>query len=443
MLNITKNLALASALMVAGLAHSIPQRWNGPANDDDTGTGVAVDAAGNSFTVGTADSNGGPRKDVVIVARNAAGNVLWQRLYDGGLAADEFGRAIVLDGFGNLFVMAEANNPGTGRDVLILKYTVFGAPVARQYFNGAANGDDVPKDIAYDPFNFVVVVGSSQNAAGNADGLVIRMMDNLLAGASNTWNGAANGFDQFNAVALDQLGNIYLTGQTFGGASGNNFLYQQYATNLMLGVSRTYNGLGNGSDVGVDIAYELPGIIHIAGTTYSGAASGDDMFAMRFPRNKNWLIATKRYDRGAGSNDRAVALAVGPMSSTVVVGTSVGATTDLAVVRFSSTLAIQWAYNLDGPAMGIDAATSVATLGNDTFVTGASEGATGMDAITIGLNNAGAPLWGTRYDFAGNFDSGAQVVVNPMGVFIAGTSIDVMQDQFTDRMSPITGVSPW
>ena len=206
--------------------------------------------------------------------------------------------------------------------------------------------------------------------------------------------------------------------------------------------SRSFNGPGNGTDVGVDIAYVNPGYLHVAGTSYGGAASGDDIIVMRFPRNKSWLTV-KRYDRGGGSNDRATALAVGSFNSTVVVGTSVGATTDLAVVRFSQALAIQWAFNYDGPAMGVDAGLSVATLGNNTFVTGISQGATSMDAMTIGLDGFGVPIWGNRYDFMGNFDGAAQVVANPMGVFIAGTSVDVMADQFTDRLNPATGASPW
>ena len=187
-------MALASLLALVGTAHSAPRRWAAPGNPIDTGSSIAVDAAGNSYTAGTSTLVAGNGTDVVLVARNPAGNIMWQRNYDGGLGADESAISVLLDGFGNVFVLASADNPGTGKDILVLKWTVVGVPVNRYYFNGAANGDDVARDFAYDPANFVVIAGGTTNAAGNMDTLVIRAMDNLIAAAFRTWNGAANSF---------------------------------------------------------------------------------------------------------------------------------------------------------------------------------------------------------------------------------------------------------
>ncbi|MBS1724919.1 MAG: SBBP repeat-containing protein [Armatimonadetes bacterium] len=437
-------LALVAIALASG-ASATPKRWNGPANLNDTGTGVAVDGAGNTFTVGTTDTGGANGKDVVVVARQPNGSVLWTRQFDLGLGLDEIGKKIVYDTFGNVFVLAQFDDPGTGTNILVVKYTIGGAYMGRLVYNGPFNLDDVPTDIKYDTTNFVVVTGSSMTPAGTTDAVIVRMMDNMSGFAFRLFNGPANGDDVFNAVAVDPLGNMYVTGTTWAGFRRNDLVFVKFAPNFILLAQRFFNGIVGRDDYGIDITVDNAGWVMIAGTTNNGPVNNDDILVLKFFWTGGGYIQ-RFYDRGAGSNDRAVAIASAPGSSPVVVGTSEAGNTDVCLLKFPPALgAPQWALNYNGPANRDDVPTSLALDAAQIYVSGRSGSAAGdFDSSTLAVSLAGAPLWANTYDFAGLFDSGSQVVASPAGVFVSGTSNGAAgSDQTTDRLNPATGASMW
>jgi len=235
-------------------------------NLDDEGNGIAVDGAGNAYVTGQTFSttfpgvgagsiqpaNGG-NVDVFVTKINAAGTAIVYSTFLGG-TGDELGFAIAVDGSGNAHVagatslsttfpgitagsLQPAN--GGGFDAFVTKINAAGTAVVYSTFLGGS-GDDYGNGIAVDAAgnafvtgstastNFPGVTGSSiQPAYGgdSTDGFVTEIDPAGAAIVFSTYLGGS-GRDVANGIALNAVGDVYVTGTTqsaaFPGVSGSS-----------------------------------------------------------------------------------------------------------------------------------------------------------------------------------------------------------------------------
>jgi hypothetical protein len=147
------------------------------ATNNDYAYGLAVDADGSVYVTGSSLG------DFATVKYDAAGNELWVRLYDAG--AGDQGSAISLDGAGGVYVTGTSYGTGT----TLYDYAT----------------------VAYDP-------------AGNQRWV-------------QRYNGPGNNYDQPHAVAVDELGNVYVTGQSGGSGTASDLATIKYAPTGTSGVA--------------------------------------------------------------------------------------------------------------------------------------------------------------------------------------------------------------
>ena len=235
-------------------------------SDLDEGLGIAVDAAGNAYVTGHTFSTTFPGVgaasiqpaeggfgDAFVTKINAAGTAIVYSTFLGG-TGDELGFAIAVDGSGNAYVagatslsttfpgitagsLQPAN--GGGFDAFVTKINAAGTAVLYSTFLGG-NGDDfgngIAVDAAGDAFvtgstastNFPGVTGSSiQPAYGgdSTDGFVTEIDPAGAAIVFSTYLGGS-GRDAANGIALNAVGDVYVTGTTqsaaFPGVSGSS-----------------------------------------------------------------------------------------------------------------------------------------------------------------------------------------------------------------------------
>ncbi len=224
-------------------------------SETDEGSGIAVDASGNAYVTGSTRSANFPVVspfqssnngfDVFVTKLNSSGNALLYSTYLGGsVSFGDFGGDIAVDSSGNAYV--------TG--------TTFSTdfPMANPFQAGLNGTSDA----------FVAKL--------NADGSAL-LYSTYLGGS-----GTENPDDPVDGgIAVDGLGNAYVTGTTFstdfptvnplqaahGGGIDDAFVTKLNPTGSAL-VYSTYLG-GDGGESGTSIAVDSSGNAYVTGSTFS------------------------------------------------------------------------------------------------------------------------------------------------------------------------------
>lgn len=142
---------------------------------------------------------------------------------------DDRGSAIAVDNSGNTIVVGLSHDSVTGDDILIIKYNAAGNRqwVCRQ--NGLlAAGDDEATAVAVDDSGNVYVTGAAKGYDATTDYLTLRYSPSGILNWSRRTSGSASGDDVPKAVALGPDGYLYVTGFSANAATGNDFLTVKY-----------------------------------------------------------------------------------------------------------------------------------------------------------------------------------------------------------------------
>ncbi|HEX4321831.1 MAG TPA: chitobiase/beta-hexosaminidase C-terminal domain-containing protein, partial [Acidobacteriaceae bacterium] len=255
------------------LVYSTYLGGSGNNGNGDQGNGIAVDASGDAYIVGTAYSTNFPvnagayqtqdnaatgNSTVFVSELNAAGTALIYSTYLGGSGGD-FGYGIGLDAANNAYITGATYS------------TDFPVTCGALQLNN-------PSTTAGAPTAFV--------ASLKSDGAVL-LYSTYLGGEGNTSTTTAQG-DVAQAIAVNPAGNAYVTGytfspnfpvtdqafqQTFAGSAAlsNAFVTELNLTGTAL-VYSTYlggSGAAGGGDYGNGIALDSSGDAFIAGSTGS------------------------------------------------------------------------------------------------------------------------------------------------------------------------------
>jgi Beta-propeller repeat/FG-GAP-like repeat len=292
-------------------------------NDANTGYGITVDAAGEAYVTGATESPNFPTtagafqttngcggctggRDAFVTKFNAAGSGLVYSTYLGGNNAD-WGYGIAVDDAGNAYVTGQTGSP-----------------------------------------NFPTTAGSFQPANGGGYDAFVTKLNPAGSGlVYSTYLGGSAG-DQGNGIAVDDAGDVYVTGWTSsGGGQSTNFpttagafqtafaggLYDAFVTKFTPAGSLVYSTYlgGSAQDFGYGIAVDAAGNAYVTGSTYStdfpttGAfqpAKGDtggvsDVFVTKF--NPTGFLLYSTY-LGGNNDDFGYAIAVDAGGNAYVTG---------------------------------------------------------------------------------------------------------------------------
>jgi len=242
------------------------------------------------------------------------------------------------------------------------------------------------------------------------------------------YNGPGNYYDIAYSLALDDSGNVYVTGSSYGG-SGTNDDYctiKYNSSGVQQWVAR-YNGPGNFYDVANSIAVDGAGNVYVTGWSY-GIWTGRDYCTIKYNSAgvQQWV---KRYSGGTDSDDVARSIAVDGSGNVYVTGHSYGGSgtrSDYCTIKYNSAGVQQWVARYNGPGNYDDVAFSIALDGSgNVYVTGGSYGGgTSYDYCTIKYNSSGDTVWVRRYNGPGNYDDEAySITVDGSGnVYVTGYS---------------------
>ena len=288
----------------------------------DFGQAIALDSSGNAYVAGSTESTDFPTvnplqvgkvgsSDAFVTKINPSGTGLVYSTYLGGSGADS-ARAVAVDGSGNLYLAGytlsidfptqnplQSSNRG-GSDVFVAELNAAGSGLVYSTYLGGSRQDRA-FGLALDASGSVYVAGDTQSTDfpvtsnalqasnhGQGDAFVSKLALGGSALVYSTFLGGS-GPDQAAAVALDSLGDAYVTGLTQSsdfltadplqrilgiagaGSCGMNLCPDVFLSKLGPSgavVYSTYLG-GSGADSGQAVALDSSGAVYLAGSTAS------------------------------------------------------------------------------------------------------------------------------------------------------------------------------
>ncbi len=331
--------------------------------DVDKGKGIAVDSFGNAYVVGETSSTDFPTtgvpygdawgRAVFVTKINASGNGHVYSTYFGGSGLDA-GYGIAVDDSGNAYVTGYTESSdfpvqspiygysGNG-DAFVAKISASGDSLVYSTYLGGSGSDDAI-GIAVDDSGSVYVTGSTKSSdfkttpspvsvyAGNGDAFLTKL-DAAGSLVYSRYLGGGNA-DRGHSLAVDDGGNVYLTGRTKSpgiattgaydegcGTDGNCNYGTSYWNDAYITkvdgtgnvVYWTYLG-GSAADQGCGIAVDVSGNAYVVGR------SGSSDFPVESP--------IQGHGTYAGGNDDAFVAKVSASGAALSYSTYLGGAGD-------------------------------------------------------------------------------------------------------------------
>ena len=262
------------------------------------------------------------------------------------------------------------------------------------------------------------------------------------------YNGPGNLNERAYSLAVDDSGNVYVTG---GGAddmsdSLNDYVTIKYDSSGDTMWVRTYDGPASSDDDALAIVLDDLGNVYVTGISignglfYDGATIKYD--------NLGNLLWVKRYDGPASRDDGFIDLAVDSSGNVYVTGASEDAVgnMDYVIIKYNSNGDTVWVRNYNGPGNGYDFTydISVDAIGN-VYVTGWSDsGGWPNDFATIKFDSLGDTLWVRRYVGSSWDDFFPSLAIDDAGyVYITGGSWNGSNDDYVTIKYDSNGDSVW
>lgn len=283
-------------------------RFNGTANGDDFASAIAVDATGNVYVAGYGKNAAGKFQYTTIKYDNT-GNQVWRKIYNGPGASDDFASSVALDMAGNVYVTGKSKGIGSDFDYATLKYSNDGTPLWVARYNGPDNTADEAAQVVVDEAGNVYVAGASKGPGSDYDFATVK----YNAGGTELWvaryNGPANKIDKAVVLALDPIGNLIVAGSSEHAGGKSDYTTLKYSpAGDQLWVVR-YNGPALDDDQVNSLALDPVGDVYVTGGS-KGSGTGYDFATVKYRNADGAEMWVSRFNSGGGNNDTAMALAV-------------------------------------------------------------------------------------------------------------------------------------
>ncbi len=383
-------------------------RYNGEGSAFDETIGLFLEKSGRVKVIGkTGRQSAGygvvtysPNGDELAVA-NFAGP-----FYD----IDDIVNPTAFDSLGNIYVTGTAFDSITRTNFYTVKFDPLGNKLWEAYYNGSGNSWDRPTGLAIDQLGNVYVTGSSEGVGENFDFVTVKYNQQGIEQWAQRFDGPGGYSDFPEAITLDRQGNVYVAGSSANDFANNpiqtDYTVIAYDPAGLLKWARHYNGTAGDVDVASAIQTDDEGNIYVTGRS-EGVNSQYDYVTIKYSQAGEALWVA-RYNGPENSDDWPYALAVDGSGNVYVTGYK-------ATVKYDSNGQQQWAVQDGGAFLAVDEAGSVYI----TAVRGAQS-----DIVTSKYDTEGIEQWAIAYTGPGfSFDSPTGLALSKEGdVYISGTT---------------------
>lgn len=353
------------------------QNYRAVNNNGAFGRAIHVDAAGNVYVTGESAIYSGGANRALVIKYSPSGTQLWSYLFAYSTAYNG-GYDIITDLTGNVYVTGEyATNVITYNNIFLVKFGPTGNLINQTFYHSASEG---ARKIALDGAG-KIIIGGYINASDSLGFIALKYEQNLdfvwatriginignqnvidmtvdinsniiLAGTEGTsldyitvkinpsgnvvWRNlynSATGWDLCKAVATDNSGNVYITGETgtFGFPLSYKMTTIKYEPNGNQQWITSDPGVTNDGFHGYNIAIDDSANVYVTGQSYSNS----NIITVKYNTagTLKWNIL---YNGTGNSTDIGVSVGVDNSGNTYVAGNSFGSGTgyDIAIIKY-------------------------------------------------------------------------------------------------------------
>ncbi|MFC2157606.1 SBBP repeat-containing protein [Acidobacteriota bacterium] len=291
--------------------------YQGPGNIDSVRC-LRLDDSGNVYVTGRS-WDGIDRWEMTTIKYDNNLNLVWKTTIRDN--PGQSGYDIAVNSItGHVYVVGAQDRPGTRDDFFVQQYDASGNPGWTYHAVGPGNVNDIGRAIALDDSGNIYVTGIISQADGNRDIYTTKLdSSGTEMWTAQTYNGPGNGHDYGNHVKVDGNGDVFVAGISPGIGSGSDFVLIKYDTDGHEQWVRRYDGEGL-SDGTVFLELDSSGNAYIFGTSAT-SLNGSDIVTMKYDTNGN-LIWFMRYNNPRNQSDNCWGLKVDSNGNVYVIGST-------------------------------------------------------------------------------------------------------------------------
>lgn len=348
-----------------------------------------------------------PLLSAALIVAHAPAASGWQVELDGGASDSDITRATVVDGADNVISVGRLIS-SSSCELAVIKHDPAGNELWRTV---VSSNPDPPGpgrvdceqafSVAVDASNHIAVAGALFDAVEGIGFAVVRLdpEGNVLWTRRHDGDSVDGG--RAHSVAVDSTGNIFVTGRVGHVSLTPDILVVSYAPDGSLRWQRTFNGVSDESDIGMDVAVTPSDDVVVAGTMFLNVTRFDYWIA-KLEGATGSTLWTRLLEGGGMSDDQALSVVVdsagGVVSAGFLSSTSSLFTSAFAVVKFDPSGVHEWTRTFGG--LGVDLALDVAVDSDDDVLavgTVSPDTIGSREAMVVKLaGSSGATLWETR-----------------------------------------------
>jgi hypothetical protein len=314
--NIGSNIDIATIKYSASTGNQLAiYRFGDPSNLEDKAFGIAVDRVNNVYITGYI-TRPGIGKDIYLAKYNSNLNFVWHASYVGTGNGEDRAFGIAVDDAGlNIYITGSTTSDSTGIDMITMCYDSSGTQIWRSNFHGEGTGEDRAFGIVVDNVTAagnsitnggVYITGFETDSLSGTNYMTLKY--NPLNGNeiwTRKYNGPGNASDRAFGIAVDDIGDTYVTGMSTGLESGGDYLTIKYNTNGDSVWTSRYNGPGNANDSAVGIAFSKNfDRIFVTGTSPKASGAGqEDIFTIKYNTENGDSVQASRIDMPSKNSD--------------------------------------------------------------------------------------------------------------------------------------------
>jgi hypothetical protein len=410
--------------LIIGFAQ-VQQEWVRRYPDTSTGNAftagayaLALDDSGNVYITGSAGSYSFSAYCTIRYSRT--GVQQWVAFYYGSNYGGLYANAIALDEYSNVYITGYSNNPASYFDYCTIKYNSSGVQQWVKYYDDPYNGEDEAEKIAVDNAGNIYVSGYSQVTSGGAlayttikystDGRELWVRTYPLTTSINYVNG----------IKIDDSCNVYITGDY--GTKAVTVKYDSSGNQLW---EREYTGSEIGRNGANSIALDRINNVYITGFSQGIPPRQSEYFTIKYSGSgvQEWV---RRYNTDSTTQSRYVAnaIAVDLIGNIFVNGRfeqDQGSGRKFCTLKYTNSGDLIWVQkdtatlSNQSTYMDIDSKSNV-------YIDG-SYGITYAPYVTIKYDSSGVQQWKQFYQFElGDSYPYSLLVDKEFNVFLTGSS---------------------